>query len=268
MKRAILLCLAATFVAPLAACELRFGGDDGDDCIEPPVFDDGQGRRNPHNGQCEDIGGGGGGTCGGGGDWGGAAEAPIAFDWGDCPSACEALGEEACLASADCHATYVACPPGADCAWQFNECWDLPPSGGNYGAEQCAGLDAESCNRNADCVSNYQDGDSGEGYPSGGGPLDYDSCAPEGENFAGCFSQADCPDGTVCTAETECLPPPGCMPGEACPDVCFGHCVPGQNACAGVDCGPGYHCEESCTTCDPMGNCDPSCSGSCVPDMP
>ena len=113
MKRWPLLCLAA-LIAPLAACELHFGGDDDDDCIEPPVFDDGVGRRNPHNGQCEPIGGGGGGGCGG--DWGGAFEAPVAFDWGDCPSACEALGESECLASADCHATYVECPPNADCA--------------------------------------------------------------------------------------------------------------------------------------------------------
>src|SRR5689334_19231622 len=37
MKRLLLLCLAATAAAPLAGCELHFGGDDGE-CIEPPVF--------------------------------------------------------------------------------------------------------------------------------------------------------------------------------------------------------------------------------------
>jgi hypothetical protein len=269
-----LLGCAVLALVPLAGCEIYFGGDD-DDCSQPPIFDDGQGHRNPHNGACEPIGGGGGGC----GDvrpdsGGGAFEAPTAFDWGDCPSACEQLGEAECLASPDCHATYIDCAPGGDCRgpWMFNQCWDLPPSGGNYG-QQCEGLDAESCNRNADCVSNYHLGDSGEGYPSGGGPLSYDSCAPEGGNFGGCFSQADCPDGFVCTAETECLPPPGCEMGGPCPDVCFGRCIPSENTCAGVDCAPGYHCEETCTSCDPAtGNCDPTdpnprCQASCVPDQ-
>ncbi|HVV83402.1 MAG TPA: hypothetical protein VHE35_09995 [Kofleriaceae bacterium] len=259
MKRWLPLCLAAVLVAPLAACDIYFGDDDGHQCVEPPTFDGG-GHRNPNNGACEPFGGGGG--CA-------VAFDAISFDWGDCPSACEQLGEQACLASPDCHATYVDCAPGGDCqnGRMFNECWDLPPSGGNYGAAQCQGADAESCNRNADCVSNYHVGDSGEGYPGGGGPLTYDSCAPEGGNFQGCYSQADCPDGTVCTAETECLPPPDCMPGQACPDVCFGQCVPSNDACAGVDCGPGYHCEEQCAACDPQqGPCDPSCAPACVPD--
>lgn len=263
MKRWSLLCLATLVLAPLAACSIPFGSSDDDDvCTEPPTLD--QGHRNPHNGQCEPFGGG---TCAE--TW--AFEAPVAFDWGDCPSACEQLDEPSCLASPECHATYVDCAPGGNCngPWMFNECWDLPPSGGNYGGEQCEGLDAESCNRNADCVSNYHNGDSGDSYPSGGGPLSYDSCAPEGGNFGGCFSQADCADGTVCTAETECLPPPGCLPGQVCPDVCFGHCVPTQDSCAAVDCAPGYHCEELCGgDCDPEnGTCmDPTCTGACVPD--
>ncbi len=267
MKRWLSLCCLATLaLVPLAGCEIYFGDDGDDTCVEPPVFEDGQGVRNPHNGQCEPFNGGGGGGCGD--TW--AFEAPIAFDWGNCPSLCEQLDEQSCLASPECHATYVDCAPGGNCTgpWMFNECWDLPPSGGNYGGEQCEGLDAEGCNRNADCVSNYHNGDSGGGYPGGGGPLSYDSCAPENGNFGGCFSQADCPDGTVCTAETECLPPPGCMPGEVCPDVCFGRCVPGQNSCAGVDCAPGYHCEEQCASCDPdMGPCDPLCAPACVPDQ-
>ena len=73
MKRlCCLLALAMLAVTPLAGCEINFGDDD--DCAVPPVFD-GQGQRNPHNGQCEPFGGGGG--CGG--DF--AFEAPIAFDW-------------------------------------------------------------------------------------------------------------------------------------------------------------------------------------------
>jgi hypothetical protein len=265
-------CIAAAValaVGPLAGCEIYFGDDD-DQCVVPPT-EEGFGHRNPHNGACEPFDNGGGGGCFGGDDTpAGTFEAPVAFDWGDCPSSCEQLGEQECLASADCHATYVDCAPGGNCdgPWRFNECWDLPPSGGNYGGEQCQGLDAEGCNRNADCVSNYHAGDSGEGYPSGGGPLTYDSCGPEGGNFGGCFSQADCPDGTVCTAETECLPPPGCTGGMDCPDVCFGRCVPTMNTCAAIDCAPGYHCEENCMSCDPDGGpCDPSCQGACVPDQ-
>lgn len=250
MKPWTRLCLAAVLVAPLAGCSIYFGDDD-DDCVEVPPGD--QGVRNPWNGVCEEFGGGGG--CGVF-----AAEAPIAFDWGDCPSACEALDEQACLASPDCKATYVECGPNQDCLSHWNECWDLPPSGGNYGP-MCEGLDAETCNRNADCASYYQ-------RDPATGQLAFSGCHAEAP-VQGCFSDEECPTGTTCTADTECLPPPGCMPGGACPDVCYGRCVPISTSCNVVDCVPGTHCVEECTACDPtQPMCEPTCTATCVPDGP
>ena len=50
------------------------------------------------------------------------------------------------------------------------------------------------------------------------------ACASE--SFQGCYSDEECGSGFDCTADTECLPPPGCGPGDTCPAVCYGRCVP------------------------------------------
>jgi hypothetical protein len=41
----------------------------------------------------------------------------------------------------------------------------------------------------------------------------------------GCYSDADCSDGTFCNAADICLHPPGCGEGDPCPAVCYGFCV-------------------------------------------
>ena len=60
-------------------------------------------------------------------------------------------------------------------------------------------------------------------------------CMADGE-ADGCYSDADCAAGTRCNAAEVCLPPPGCTPGNACPTVCYGECVPVETAeCASDD---------------------------------
>ncbi|MBI5526199.1 MAG: hypothetical protein HY897_07675 [Deltaproteobacteria bacterium] len=93
----------------------------------------------------------------------------------------------------------------------------------------------------------------------------------KGECKAQCMSDWDCPQGTRCNADEVCMPPPGCDPsgGMACPDVCYGYCVPVEKECyTDADCPEGYYCQ-------PMYKCDastgekcPNSPGVCMPRSP
>jgi hypothetical protein len=274
----------------LPACDIYFGGDDGDDDC---TFDDpiaGVGLRNPETGDCQFFGGGGGGCDGDDG----AITLPVepnegpgdAPDWGACPSECEALSEAACWAADRCRAVYLqegAPPPGpcedgaCDEAPQpangaFLGCWAIAPSGPANNREACESLDAYECSRHNDCVGYYEDltfRDRAAEAPS----HQFVACGPE--PILGCYGDEECPSGWDCTADTECLPPPGCDPNgesdQACPAVCYGRCEPPPNACdAIIECQPGYHCEERCYPCDDAdgdGICPPICEAECVPDV-
>jgi hypothetical protein len=257
-------CLVLALIAPIAGCSFYFGGDDtGDDCgsgdAEYPG-DPGPGLRNPDNGQCEYYGGGGG--CEyppydtAGFDESGAAYEP---DWASCSSGCEGLDEATCLAAPQCRGTYLdSCgsDSSSDCApdLYFNECWGVAPTGPVTG--ECYGLDAYGCSQHNDCAAVYVRNSSGY--------LSFVTCQPE--TIQGCYSDEECPTGYECTADTDCLPPPM---GESDSPVCYGQCVPSQNACDNVDCGIGYHCEEECYPCDDAdgdGMCEPICQPVCVPD--
>jgi hypothetical protein len=247
------LCTAAllALVSAASGCVL-FLGDDDDVCAYSTPFAD---LRNPETGQCEAVYGGG---------WPCGAELDVAVvDWASCWGACEALDEGACLVTPGCRAAYVTadCPPNADCAdWQvFHGCWGTAPSGPVQG--RCDGLDAYECSRHDDCSAVYE-GD--RGWDDAVIPSRFSACIPE-PGSQGCYSDDECPDGFQCTADTECLPPPGCDPGEACPAVCYGRCVPSQNSCDVIDCGPGFHCEVQCRERPP--GCDEwPCEAICVPD--
>jgi hypothetical protein len=264
-------------LTPAAGCSIYFGDDDddGDDTCEE--WDDGgafpaQGLRNPYNGACEFQGGGCG--CGGCPPYGDAEAEPAPLpNWATCPGACEGLDELTCLATADCRAAYTGgwCPPWADCAepqQAFLECWGTAP--GVITTDQCWGLDAESCSYSDACSAVYTSDSSGQ--------LAFLGCQPESQP-QGCYSDAECPMGYECTADTMCEVPPGdCDPTvpdcqSPMPPVCYGQCVPSQNSCENVDCGMGYHCEEQCYPPDPDGDgiledgvpadyCEPVC----VPD--
>jgi hypothetical protein len=245
----------AVLVVLLAGCDLYWGGQ-GDDVCNGTTGSGGGAEpapvRNPDTGQCEYQGGGGWecppcGPCTGAGyDQG----APISINWPACYGTCDALGEQACLSTAGCHAAYLG-PTGA--AGGFWGCWDTLPTGGTG---SCTGLDALSCINRDDCVSNYADG----------GPK-FGSCAPEPGHA--CTTSTDCGAGAHCD-NIVCGPPPGCgnCPAcGACPDVCAGVCVP-DNSCAGVDCGVGSHCEQQCYPCDSTTGqpCTLPCEAMCVPD--
>jgi len=52
-------------------------------------------------------------------------------------------------------------------------------------------------------------------------------CVPGGPPVQLCVSSHDCGPEEFCTVEAgECLPPPGCTPGDECLDVCYGACRP------------------------------------------
>jgi hypothetical protein len=264
------LILLAAAVA-LSGCSIYWGGDDGDDCwsiAEPAI-----GMRNPDNGACEFMGGGGG-SCDGRDFPAGAeadsngAPAPLP-DWGQCPSECEALSENQCMAAERCRAIYTEtpCPPDTVCdapPRAFHGCWSIAPSGPAYERVACESLDAYECSRHNDCSGIYSDSFWAAEAP----PLRFLSCATELQQ--GCYGDGDCPGGWNCTSDTECLPPPGCDPMTGdCPPVCYGVCEPPAGSCALIDCVEGYHCEETCFPCDSqdMESCDPICRGECVPDQ-
>jgi hypothetical protein len=258
--KSLLLALAVL----ASGCVLYGGDDDGDDDVCAYEGDIAAAElRNPDTGSCESWGG-------GGGCYGAPEPWP---DWASCYSECEGLDEQGCLATSGCRAAYwqETCPPWADCdaSWQpptFYGCWGTAPSGPTQGA--CDGLSAYDCSRHDDCVAVY-DRDWNAGDEENYNRFSY--CAPEPWT-QGCYSDSECPAGYECTADTECYPPPGCEDGQACPDVCYGRCVPSQNGCEAVDCGPGYHCELQCYPCDPVdpddGSCDYPCEVTCVPDSP
>ena len=54
---------------------------------------------------------------------------------------------------------------------------------------------------------------------------------------AACASTENCPADHVCTVDRgDCNPPPGCKPGDICPQVCYGICVDEAAAQAAVAC--------------------------------
>jgi hypothetical protein len=260
-----LLCTAA-LLSLLPACNLYFGGGGGGDDVicpqkEPAMF----GLRNPDTGSCDNYGGGGG--CGGAPD-----PTPIANpDWASCPGACEALDETTCLATSGCRAAYLDdstnCPPNAACpvSQTFWGCWGTAPSGPIQGV--CAGLDAQTCSEHDDCTATYSTVTNSDGSTT----TQFAYCAQEPGTPTACLTDADCGAGYSCDTSV-CIPPPNCDPnnGQPCTTMCYGQCVPAQDGCANVDCGPGAHCEEQCYPCDPadptqMCPTDP-CNPVCVPD--
>lgn len=63
-----------------------------------------------------------------------------------------------------------------------------------------------------------------------------------------CASSSQCPTGSHCTTEDGvCNRPPGCKPGDICPDLCYGVCslhviVPPPGGCG--HCPPGMYCTQ------------------------
>jgi hypothetical protein len=259
MRKSLVLCLLL-----LGGCELYFGGDD-----KPPpctyygtgAADGGAGSadfgyRNPQDGTCQYFGGYPypcDGTCGPCPEATGAAEP----DWGSCYSYCEGLSENQCVATAGCYAAYLEKSSGDNPA--FWGCWQTAPSGPVAGS--CAGLNAHECSRHDNCSATYI------------ASIDVNSASfvqCNDERQYACQADTDCATGQRCDT-TVCNPPPGCDPNcpncGACPDVCYGVCVPKDpNSCTNVSCDAGYHCEEHCYGSGTT-NMMSTCEALCVQDL-
>lgn len=236
----------ALLVVLLGGCGLYFGGDDGDDvCNNAYEAVPAQGWIDPSTGQCQYWGGGGCDTTCGPCPLSGAAQG-AAPDWASCNSTCSYLDQATCEASPNCHADFED--------GSFWQCVDLPPSVGMPGP--CQGLDAQSCSESDVCISNYN-------YDTYGS-TSFSSCEPENSQY--CLADSDCGSGERC--DTTVCNQPNCPPDGDCGSICYGSCVP-DAACSTVDCGPGYHCEETCYPCDTTDGsmCDPECYPSCTPDQ-
>jgi Cys-rich repeat protein len=237
-------------VVLLGGCGLYWGGDDGDDVICNKAYEavPAEGFVDPSTGQCQYYGGGYpcDGTCGPCAETTGQGYA--APDWASCYSPCSYLDQNSCEATAGCHADFYD-------NGSFWQCVGTPPTGAIEGGS-CQGLDAQTCSEHDDCVSNYAYDPSGN--------TRYETCAPENQQY--CLADSDCGSGQRC--DTSVCNQPNCPPDADCGSVCEGVCVP-DAACSNVDCGMGYHCEETCYPCDTTDGsmCDPYCSPSCVPDQ-
>jgi hypothetical protein len=237
----------ALLVVLLGGCGLYWGGDDGDDVVCNTAKEPAQGFVDPSTGQCQYLGGypcdGVCGPCAQTGIDEGYAQP----DWPSCYSQCSALDQNSCEATAGCHADFYD-------NGSFWQCVATPPTGVIQGS--CDGLDAQTCSEHDDCVSNYA-------YDASGSTR-YETCAPENQQY--CLADADCGSGQRC--DTSVCNQPNCPPDSDCGSVCEGVCVP-DAACSAVDCGMGYHCEETCYPCDTTDGsmCDPECYPACVPDQ-
>ena len=111
-------------------------------------------------------------------------------------------------------------------------------------------------------------------------PPCFGTCAEKPPTIEACHSDSECPAGMVCDLENYCLPPPGCGPGQDCPAVCYGMCVPDQppndyDCTTDADCKPGLVCDFvvcSGCVCGPNEPCDcppePECWGHCAEPGP
>ncbi len=247
----------------LTGCDLYFNDDD------PPcayAYDVAypEHLRNPQTGECQVSGGGCDSACG---PCAKAPEVGAQLDWGTCFSDCEQLDESACITASGCRAAYTNSPGGNDGPAAFRGCWAVAPSGPVQGS--CEGLDAQECSRHDDCSAYYNEG--GFARTSQAPSAEFAFCAVEQGGGQGCYSDQECGDNAHCsTSDGDCQLPPGCDGDQACPAVCYGRCVLDNDTCTNVDCGPGSHCEQQCTPCDPSNPneaCDPGCGPVCVPDQ-
>lgn len=255
-------------IGTLPACTLYFTDDD-DGGDEPPCAYDGgsprdiawQELRNPETGQCEPTGGGPypcDGVCGPCYETTDGALSLI--DWAACYGSCEGRAELDCQGTSGCRAAY-AFDATNDGPAVYQGCWGTAPSGPVQGGG-CQGLGAQDCSRHDDCSPVHSSQwVGGKDLASPVPPLETTFLYCIDEVSGGCYSDGDCGPTESCTASTECMSPPGCDPGRACPDVCYGRCV--------ADPGPACESVTDELTCSDRGECLPIYIGEeceCTPN--
>lgn len=258
---------ALTAALTLGGCQLYFGGDDE----PPPNCGGGWGtggaedagypsdlRRNPQTGDCEEFGG-----YGGGGGYGGNCY------WDD---------------------TYQSCVCD-----DYVEPTSPPVPNWPACDSSCTLLDEETCLAEPGCQVAYWEQSTPHpplfrgcyatfngGAPSSCFNLDAIGCAQH-DNCAIFYEETYGDAGGELGQFhnfTQCRPEPttsgcaavDCGPGYHCDDTCYPgagctpFCVPDVTGCAAIDCGPGYECVETCETLDPStaGPFPGQCEGTCV----
>jgi hypothetical protein len=227
----LLACLLTSSLA--SGCQLYFNGDDdGDDtpCDRPLPgggSDEAPGAnielRNPYTGECTSGGGGGGGGGGCGYDDGQADAIWIDYRWPACYSSCDSLDEQTCIISDGCRAIYLD-----DIG--FSTCWPVAMDGPVRGGNCDAIADAFECSQHDDCAAIHAAQSAcGPGQECAGiVPAQFERCTaePPVADPGVCWSDEDCAEGTRCDRTNYCESPPGCDPGQGCPPVCYGKCVP------------------------------------------
>ncbi|MDB4955624.1 MAG: hypothetical protein JWO36_3193 [Myxococcales bacterium] len=245
----------------LGGCNLYWNNGSGDDCTTYGAPGAVQGLRDPETGQCQSVGGGG--NCGCGVPCPALNTLPAQPNWAACFGMCEERDEGSCLATAACHAAYVANPIDAG-GRRFLGCFEVAPTTSDHPNPACAAQDAQGCSERDDCVTNYNTATQTAGSQK------FLSCADEA--LALCTADAQCGSDQRCDTTTcHARPCPICPTcGQCAPDdTCYGVCVSSNpSSCAAIDCGPGSHCQQQCSPCDqPAPNgCMDQCAAMCLPD--
>lgn len=192
--------------------------------------------------------------------------------WGACYSHCEALDEFSCTQTAGCQAAYLNDPDGPlDIQGPFFwGCWAT--SEGYAENEACGDLSAERCVVRDDCgpvyTRYYGAGAGDERTEPAYAAQEFSYCQAEA-GATGCYGDQDCGAGYDCTADTECLSPPGCGGDQACPAVCYGRCVPNDvPPPLPGNCNGDVSCETEQPGCPPgtaAGVINGCWSGYCIP---
>ncbi|MGB0592120.1 MAG: hypothetical protein ACPGU1_20750 [Myxococcota bacterium] len=174
-------------------------------------------------------------------------------------STCEWKPEYACLSLTTCGAS-------ADgiCGWDMNDAYLACLEGATGGVcgdgstwDDSLGACCPDAIYTADCWC--EDGTTPQettDYDDNGCLLGYGcECVPDPQ---GCYSDAECPEGSSCNAAELCLSPPGCNPGDICPAVCYGYCEEDEQS---DECTAGTTWDAELTACCP----DQIFTASCVP---
>jgi len=128
----------------------------------------------------------------------------------------------------------------------------------------CSGLSEDACLSTAGCHADYT-----VQYTPGGPQDTFWACVnlpPSGAiEGGGCANL----DAQTCSEHDDCVSD---YTQDSSGTTAFASCDPETpSACLGLDCGPGYHCDEECT-CSTMdngsaGGCSSDCKATCVPDQ-
>ena len=163
------------------------------------------------------------------------------------------------------------CSPDCPCPGVKNGVDIPPPPDWASCYTACDGLDEKTCGATPGCHADYL------GTPC---PPNAD-CLWSGVNFWQCsavpstgpIEGGDCwgLDAQTCSEHDDCAS--AYTPLDPSVAHTFDQCFPepgAVDACTGVTCAPGSHCEDQCTPCDPKDpstGCMSTCTATCVPDI-